>query len=254
MIERKDILADLHTHTIFSKHAYSTVEENIRAAREQGLKFLAITDHYFNDGTELERKNEVNRIKYLEQRVNPHEKDIFIVGSAEFNLGHEVYQPKKLESLSWKPIGLHNWFFNVENATDKDIYYEFAKAADKGFNAFVHIERELYKLQKGKYNYSALNIYDLLEFIVDLAYDKDIFLEVNESSLITNEEGGAERMEYWLRKAKEKGCKIYLGTDAHYSGEIGKFDNAIEMLNKVDYPKNLILNCTFAWMKELFDR
>ena len=44
MINKEDILADLHTHTLFSKHAYSTVEENIEAARNKGLSYIAITD------------------------------------------------------------------------------------------------------------------------------------------------------------------------------------------------------------------
>ena len=39
------ILADTHTHTIASGHAYSTVDENERWAAEQGLRLLALTDH-----------------------------------------------------------------------------------------------------------------------------------------------------------------------------------------------------------------
>ena len=32
MIKREDILADLHTHMVFSKHAYSTLGENVAEA------------------------------------------------------------------------------------------------------------------------------------------------------------------------------------------------------------------------------
>ena len=38
-------IADLHTHTLVSQHAYSTLYENIQAAREAGFYALAITDH-----------------------------------------------------------------------------------------------------------------------------------------------------------------------------------------------------------------
>ena len=65
MIKEKDIIADMHTHTTFSKHAFSSVKENINAARERKLKYIAITDHYFGNGDEIEKKNEVNRIQYL---------------------------------------------------------------------------------------------------------------------------------------------------------------------------------------------
>ncbi len=30
MIKKEDIYADLHTHSIFSKHGYSTIKENIK--------------------------------------------------------------------------------------------------------------------------------------------------------------------------------------------------------------------------------
>ena len=36
---------DLHSHTVSSGHAYSTLLENLRAAKEKGLEALAMTDH-----------------------------------------------------------------------------------------------------------------------------------------------------------------------------------------------------------------
>ena len=33
---------DFHTHTIAGGHAYSTLQENIAAAMQQGLKFFGI--------------------------------------------------------------------------------------------------------------------------------------------------------------------------------------------------------------------
>jgi putative hydrolase len=38
-------LFDLHTHTIASGHAYSSLKENIEAAAERGLTALGISDH-----------------------------------------------------------------------------------------------------------------------------------------------------------------------------------------------------------------
>ena len=39
-----DIL-DVHTHTIASGHAYSTLQEMIDSAKTKGLKLLGITEH-----------------------------------------------------------------------------------------------------------------------------------------------------------------------------------------------------------------
>ncbi|MBQ6522450.1 MAG: hypothetical protein IJI15_06470, partial [Atopobiaceae bacterium] len=37
---------DPHVHTFFSRHAYSTLEENLRAASARGLELIGITEHY----------------------------------------------------------------------------------------------------------------------------------------------------------------------------------------------------------------
>ena len=39
------LLADLHTHTVASGHAFSTVTELATAAAAKGLELIAITDH-----------------------------------------------------------------------------------------------------------------------------------------------------------------------------------------------------------------
>ena len=39
------ILVDLHTHTIASGHAFSTLKENIDEAKKKGLRILGTSDH-----------------------------------------------------------------------------------------------------------------------------------------------------------------------------------------------------------------
>ena len=38
-------LIDLHTHTLVSGHAYSTIKENVEAARLAGLKYIGLSEH-----------------------------------------------------------------------------------------------------------------------------------------------------------------------------------------------------------------
>ena len=42
------IIADTHTHTIASTHAFSTAQEMIKSASEKGLYAIALTDHGYN--------------------------------------------------------------------------------------------------------------------------------------------------------------------------------------------------------------
>ena len=39
------IIADLHTHTLVSAHAYSSLEEMVTGAGRANLSAIAITDH-----------------------------------------------------------------------------------------------------------------------------------------------------------------------------------------------------------------
>jgi hypothetical protein len=40
-----DFLLDVHTHTIVSGHAFSTVNEMVAEAKSKGLKVYGITEH-----------------------------------------------------------------------------------------------------------------------------------------------------------------------------------------------------------------
>ena len=50
MEEQKEIefVADMHTHTVASTHAYSTITENAAWASKHGIKYLGMTDHGIN--------------------------------------------------------------------------------------------------------------------------------------------------------------------------------------------------------------
>lgn len=251
MIINKDILADMHTHTIFSLHANSTIKENIEAAEKQCLKYIAITDHFYGDGSELNQKQEANRVAYTESRINTSNNKVYVIGGAEFNLNQDMPFWNKVKKINWRMIGLHSWFVDREKTKLDDIYNMFVESKDK-YNVFAHIERELHKLDYGRHGSNLdTEIKNFFEKIVLFAKENNIFLEVNEYTLKTKESGSDKRLEYWLGLAKENGNMISLGTDAHYCDEIGKFEHSIGLLNKLAYNKELILNCNEDMIKSL---
>lgn len=254
MIERKDIFADMHIHTISSLHGYSTLKECIDVAADKGLQYIAITDHYYNDGTVLNRKNEVNRIVYLEKRASSTQRNVKIIGGAEFNIAQDIPDWNKLKKLKWKLIGVHSWFLDREMTTLDELFHDFEEAAER-FTSFAHIERELHKIDHCKHGSELTDeVKIFLEKMVLLAKRTDTVLELNESSLVTNEAGAYERARFWLSLAKDNGNIISLGTDSHYCEEIGEFGNAIDLLNKVCFPKERILNCNEEILLRYLDK
>ena len=61
MIKQSDIITDMHTHTTFSLHAYSTIKENLEVAKQRNLKYLCISDHYYHNCDDIVQKNLPNK-------------------------------------------------------------------------------------------------------------------------------------------------------------------------------------------------
>ena len=243
MIKCEDIIADMHTHTIVSKHAYSTIKENMDMARERGMKYIGITEHYFNDGTDIEKKNEVVRTVYA-NRINRLSEDVQIISSFEFNINQSWYDEERMSSLKWRPIGLHSWFVDFETLTLDRLYNLFVYSHQRyGTNVFVHIEREIHKLNHGVHQGLTDEVKSFYNNLVAYAAAHNIVLEVNESSIVVNEGNSVERMRYWLSQAKTLGVTISLGSDAHYCNEVADFRYSLAMLNECGYPKELVFNC-----------
>ncbi len=252
MIRQEDIIADLHIHTLASLHAYSTLRECIREAAGNGMKYIAITDHYYGDGTELYRKNEINRMVYLEKCAISTKYGVKVVGGAEFNISQNVNKWEKLKKLAWKLVGVHGWFLDRESTTLDALYDYFEEAANR-YDVFAHIERELHRVDSCKHGGRLTEEIKLfLRRLVLLAKEKNIILELNESSLKDDKEGAYDRLLYWLAFAKEQGVLISVGSDSHYCEQIGIFRNAVDVLNEVYYPREKVINCNENLLQKLF--
>lgn len=253
-IRKKDIIADMHTHTIYSKHALSTLKENLDYAILNGMNYIACTDHYYGSKmSDIDQKNEIARARSV-NRVNPYH-GVNVINSMEFNLSaNQDYNAlTAFTYLKYIPFGLHDWFCDVNSITLQELFELFVRANETCYcNAFVHIERELNAINNGKYGSKISD--DICKFfkdIVDYAKSRDILLELNESSLkYTRYTGNYDRAKCWLQIARDNGNKICLGSDAHFCEEVGVFPNAIALLNEVQYPRELILNCNEDWVKQ----
>lgn len=97
------VIADLHTHTENSDGTYS-VEELVKAAKEKGLKALAITDHDTINGLfnieALSKKYDIEIIKGIEMSCNLNGKDVHILGYGlnieDSNFKKELIRIKKI--------------------------------------------------------------------------------------------------------------------------------------------------------------
>jgi putative hydrolase len=218
---------DMHTHTIASGHAYTTLLENAKYASEIGIEILGTTDHapsmqgsphiwYFDNYKALPRKiygvtmlygSEANIIDYdgnldlpedLQERL-----DIMIA-----SMHDPIMKPNCDRDLNTRAI---------------------LKAMD---NKNVHII--------GHSGNPTFPIHE--EALVKKAKEKNILIEINNSSFVRSRIGSDKTCAKIARLCKENGVRIILDSDAHSCFRIGDFDAAIKVLKDIDMPEELIIN------------
>ena len=94
------------------------------------------------------------------------------------------------------------------------------------------------------------------ERVVLAAKKNNVALEVNNSSLNPGSFriGADENATLFLKLCKENNTKIIFGSDAHISFDVGAFHNCLKIAEKVDFPKELIVNYNEELINELVGR
>jgi putative hydrolase len=86
--------------------------------------------------------------------------------------------------------------------------------------------------------------------IVRAAKEYNVLLEVNNSSM--NPKGfrkGTDNIRIMLKKCMEQSVHVVINSDAHISFDVGNFDNAIKLIEEINFPKELIVNTSKEKLK-----
>lgn len=220
-------VADLHTHTVSSGHAYSTVLENARAAADKGLKIIAITDHGpampgaphpYHFGNQVVIPNTlfgVRILKGIEANVIDRE------GSLDL-------APERLAKLDIVLAGLHTVCTPNGSEQENTEMLINAMKSNPWIDIVVHPGNPEYPIDA--------------EAVVLAAVKYDVALEINNSSLTVSRRGSRPRCDNIAALAKQHGCKIFVGSDSHFAYTVGDFGAAIELIEQNGIPAEQVLN------------
>lgn len=216
---------ETHCHTIASGHAYSTALECITYAKRYGMKGVAFTDHgpsmpgaphIWHFGNQSAIGEEVDGIR--------------IYKGAEANImnydGELDITEEFLKKLDWVIASYH--VPCCAPATVKEHTEGYLKALH---NPYVDVLGH-----SGNDDY----VYDY-ERVIAEAKKCGKVIEINAHSPI-GRPGSKERCPVIAELCKKYGVNIVVSTDAHFAAKIGAVDLAWEMLEAIDFPKELILN------------
>ena len=221
-------LLDLHTHTIASGHAYSTMQEMAQRASELGLKILGITEHgpsipgtcdpiYFHNLISVPREMYGVRL-LLGAELN------ILDTKGTLDLDESYYRRMDL-----RIAGIHSLCFTggtAEQCTEGMI------AAIK--NPWVHI------ISHPGDGTAPI----IFEPVVRAAKEAHTLLEINNHSLHPmrdKKEARTNNLEI-LRLCKDLEVPVILGSDAHISFAIADYSRLYPLLEETEFPDELIMN------------
>ncbi len=220
------IVADLHTHTIASVHAYATALEMIREAARIGLHAFAITDHgqsmhgvphpyYFMNLGAIPRVYEgVRVIKGIEANI--------VDSKGTLDADDSV-----LSALEFCVASLHMPTYKDEVSVDActEAYLNMAK--NPYVNMIAHSGSPYFK-------------YDYHKVIKEFAH-KGKVIEINNASIKHKPEFYPNCVEI-AKLCVKYGCRVSVDTDAHFITQLGRADEALAMLSEINFPEELIIN------------
>ncbi len=219
---------DVHTHTVASGHAYSSLQEMAQAAADKGLKVLGITEHTPGiPGT-------CDLIYFRNLHVVPRRMyGIELLMGAEINIldgeGHLDLDEPYMEMLDLRIAGIHSLCYQ-QGTPEENTQGMLNAIAHPYIHIISHPGDGTAKL--------------LFEPIVRAAKEHHTLLEINNSSLRPcrhKVEARPNNLEI-LHLCKRYEVPIILGSDAHISFDIAQYEYALELLAETDFPESLILN------------
>lgn len=242
---------DFHTHSKYSD-GRSSIEELVEAARNKGLKNIAITDHgpanigtgVKKPGTYLEIKEEIGRI----QQTCP---DIKILTGAEADIvscrGDIDIPVQVVKELDILLVGLHPYVkpksftdgvnFVLGNQAAK--YIPYFRPKIKNINTKALVEA-MYKYPVTAITHPGLGMPVDLEEVAKACVATDTAFEINTGH---NYQKSAD-----IKYVGKKGVKFIVNSDAHFARTVGFFDPGLALLKDANIPWEQVvnLNCTGA--------
>ena len=245
------IKCDLHTHTLYSAHAYSTIEENVREAEAVGLELIASTDHF--SSMVVAEDEDLRSYQFFTNQgcwrrywhnvkvLRGCEVDIVNPDGYLFGMGLPI--KKSIVGDPYKD--------------DKDLFQRTTERLDF-IIASVHGKWGLQGITKNQATQMYITVLEDPRILMlghigraGIPFETDEVLnrakelhkpiEINEHSVIWSGDV-AERCKKIAERCAELGVSVCVNTDAHIATDVGRFPTVIEMLEEIHFPQELIMN------------
>ncbi len=226
-------LLDVHTHTIMSGHAYSSLQEMVAAAAEKGLQILGITEHA------PALPGACNPIYFRNLHVVPRLMNgVRLLLGAELNIldtqGTLDLDEDYYRILDIRIAGIHSLCW--KGGTREENTHAMLQAIRNPWTQIIsHPGDGTAELD--------------FEPIVLAAKETQTLLEINSSSMdpIRQKTVARDNNLEILRLCRRHEVPIILGSDAHISFSVADYRYALPLLAETDFPEALVINDKPEW-------
>ncbi|MDK2856440.1 MAG: putative hydrolase [Bacillota bacterium] len=219
--------ADLHTHTVASRHAYSTIKEMAEAAAAKGIKLLGMTDHGINMPGGPHEYHFGNLTA-----IPPSLCGVEILRGVEANIidsrGTLDMPEYLLERLDLVLAGFHVGTGYDGGSVEENTQAMIAALYNPYVHAIVHPGNPHFPVD--------------IERVVLAAKAVGKALEINNSSFSVSRSGSRPRCELFARYIHRYKVPVIVSSDAHIYTAVGNFDQALEVAHAAGIRDEEILN------------
>lgn len=233
------IKGDYHTHTNASD-GRSPMKDNIRRAVELGLKEIAITEHSF--GTLLCHLTYPKfDFEKVSQELKNRENEIHVLVGVEGNLlnanGDMDVPSDVIPHADILQLGFHRFLQPKHLKGNLSFVLTNGFASRKRRETLVDVNTNAYLSAMDRYPIDVLvhlNHRALVDVrrVAEKAKEKGIYIELNEKHISS--------LERDIDVLVQSGVDFIIGTDAHETAKIGKFDKVMKFIEKHSVPKDRI--------------
>jgi putative hydrolase len=223
------VAIDTHTHSVASGHAYSTIYELAMGARRRRLKGFVITDHgpLLGGGS---HPYLFGNLKVLPLRM----RGVRLYRGIEANIldleGSLDLESQYILQLDFVYAGLHEGCLPPKGLEENTLALEGA-LRNPLVDAISHPGNPRYPVD--------------IRRVVLAAKKYGKAIEINNSSFKIRK-GSMDSCSQFARLCAETGTLVTCGSDAHYWADVGKFDQAITVIEDAGIPREHVINATQA--------
>jgi putative hydrolase len=228
MLEKIEV--DTHTHTVLSGHAWSTLRENAAAGRSAGLLGICLTEHGHGMNSAIPDFLTLTAVRLLP----PELEGLRMFYGVEANImgldGRLDIADHMLAVSRWTIASMHGEC--MESGTEEENTRAFVAALrHPAVDMLGHIDD--------------MRTPNRFETVIREAAAQKKIIEINNNSL-KNRKGSIPRVEEIARLCAKHGVRVAVSSDAHFDEMVGRVRPGLELLARVGFPDELVVNRTMA--------